>query len=151
MTNHKNLYIMKAILINLIGVLFLILIQHVVPQIYFITPLYLPILFLSVGLSLLKNSNLYLYMGFCFLLLSLTDLLIRLLGKGVSDDVGRGLVEGIFYITLVTTTLSLLFTKLKLRNNKKKLENSSVRLKFILLDILFVLICSLLTLLLYRA
>jgi hypothetical protein len=142
---------MKAILINTIGILVWIIIQHFVPPIYFITPIYIPLLFLLVGSSVAGYNNSNIYAGSCFVLLLTTDLLIKLYGKGVHDDVGRGLVELIFYITLVVVTIALILAGLKLGSQKRKLESEeNSNPKSVRINIVFILLASILTVVLYR-
>jgi hypothetical protein len=131
---------LKAFTISTLGILVSVLTGHFFPSdLLFITPLYIPLLFLLVGLFAAKEHNVNLYIGFCFILILLNDLLFRFFGGGTHDDVGRAICELVFYITLLTTTVSLLCVKLIKSNKMKKLEpGGELTLKTVLLDILFI-------------
>lgn len=142
---------MKAYLINIIGILFWVVIGHFFPSdSLFITPFYIPLLFLFVGLFLTKGTNMYLYIGFCFIMLLLNDLLFRFLGGGTHDDVGRAICELVFYITFSMTTLSLLIVKLITSNkNTKLIPGEKLTSKMILFDIIYVFLVSIVSLLFF--
>jgi hypothetical protein len=142
---------MKAYVINIIGILFWVVIGHFFPSdCLFITPFYIPLLFLFVGLLFCKETNMYRYTAFCFIMLLLNDLLFRFFGGGTHDDVGRAICEIVFYTTFSTTTLSLLIVKLIMSNKKSKLEPSGkLTPKIILVDILYIFSVSIVSLLFF--
>ena len=143
---------MKTIIINILGVFAWILIGHFFPSFsLMLTAFYLPILFLSVGLSMYKDINMYIYSAICFGLVLMQDYLFRLYGGGIHDDAGRALCEIVFYTTLTTVTIALLCLTIIVNNKMKKLRNENKlasQIKF--LNILFVFIFSLITFLLFR-
>jgi nitric oxide reductase large subunit len=112
------------------------------------TILYLPLLFLIVGIFIGKESNMYLYISSCFILLLLNDFLFRFFGSGTIDDADKGQYEIAFSLTVITTTVSLLYLKI-ITNNKLKID-AKQNLKLILSDILFVSCLSMAILFLFK-
>jgi hypothetical protein len=116
---------MKSILLTILGVLVWILIGHLFAPIAFaLTAFYLPILFVVVGFRYGKNTNIYIYTLLCFILILIHDYALRLYGSGIHDDASRGYCESAFYVTLLTSTISLLCFNIIVINKKNKQANT---------------------------
>jgi hypothetical protein len=128
---------MKAILITLLAVLTWVLVGYFFPTLSIsLTVFYLPILFVIVTLSI--ETNKYLYIAICFVLVLLNDYLFRIYGGGIHDDAGRALCELVFYTTLVTSTVTLIIIKI-IDSNAKLKSPRNFKVTQIVLDIVFVL------------
>lgn len=138
---------MKAISLNIIAVLLWVAIGHFFSSfVISLTAFYFPIIFIALAMTVGKKTHKYVYIIVCFILLLINDYLFRIYGGGIHDDAGRGICEIVFYATLTTSALSLLF--LKIIDSSKK-DNVKLAPK-IFIDILFIVLMSLATLLFFR-
>lgn len=138
---------MKAIIVSFLAILFWTLIGHLFSSFTIsVTAFYLPIIFISISVTIGKNINKYVYIGFCFALILFNDYLFRIYGGGIHDDAGRGICEIVFYLTLIISTPILLFIKIIDCINR----NEANFTKRIFLDVLFVLALSSITFIFFR-
>ena len=143
---------MKAIFVTLLAVLFWVLVGHFFSSFSIsITAFYLPIVFAVIAITIGKETNKYIYIAICFVLILLHDYLFRLYGGGIHDDAGRAICEIVFYATLVTSTITLLFLKIIHSSKRNELKPASkLNASKILLDVIFVLSLSIITILFFR-
>jgi hypothetical protein len=143
---------MKAIIAIILAVLFWVLVGHFFSSFSIsITAFFLPILFALVAFTIGKETNKYIYIAVCFILVLIHDYLFRLYGGGIRDDAGRGICEIVFYGTLITSTIALLIIKILESSKRSKLKSASKLNGIkILFDIIFVLGLSAVTLLFFR-
>ena len=117
---------MKAFLVNIIFIVFWTIVGHFVPiiNIGFVFIAF-PLLFILTHIFIKYKYSIYLIVPFCFLMILLNDYLFRIFGGGIHDDAGRGWCELIFYITLFTSTITILFivfTITESQNKKSKMQ-----------------------------
>lgn len=143
---------MKAIIAILLAVLFWVLVGHFFSSFSIsITAFFLPISFALVSFTIGKETNKYIYIAVCFILILLHDYLFRLYGGGIHDDAGRAICEIVFYVTLITSTITLLIIKILDSSKRSEMKSASKpNLVKMLFDIIFVLALSAITLLFFR-
>ncbi len=111
---------MKAILINIFFLLVWCVLGHYFPSIILIgTFVAFPTLFLFSLIVIRYNISSLIIIPFSYLLILLNDYLFRVFGGGIHDDAGKGWCELIFYLTLITTTLTMLIVGYKLAKENK--------------------------------
>ena len=139
---------MKAIVINITFLFIWTVIGHYFPSISLITTyLIFPIMFVLSAIVVRYNLSGFIVIPFCFLLIFANDYLFRLFGGGNHDEVGRGLCELSFYVTLFTTTIALGFV---MNICTKPKEQNVITNLYIIRNIGFVILISVLTLFIFR-
>jgi hypothetical protein len=134
---------MKAFFFTFLAVLFWALVGHFFSSFTIsTTAFYLPIIFIVIAVTIGKETNKFVYIGLCFMSILLNDYLFRLYGGGIHDDAGRGWCELIFYITLFTTTITMLYVAYTMIKEK---EQSKILLYFG-----YVIVCAFASYLLFK-
>ena len=125
---------------------------HYFPSVNLIfTFLIYPVLFIFSAYLFNYNFSGFVIIPFCFIMILVNDYLFRIYGGGLHDDAGRGWCELVFYLTLLTCTISLVFVMI----NCTKLVNASHGIKEVSFfqitrDLCFVLLLSLITLCIFH-
>lgn len=128
---------MNAIILNIFFVIVWTVLGHFFPSIVLIgTFLAFPLMIIITEIFIKYSSPLYFVIPFIFFLLLLNDYLFRIFGGGIHDDAGRGWCELSFYLTFITTSMSLFV----LTFNIWKVNNGFLQSK--LFNFILVLLCG---------
>jgi hypothetical protein len=110
---------MKAIAINILCAVIWSFLGHYLGIIsHFFSFIYFPFLFIVSAYFIKFKLNSVIVIPFCYSLIVLNDYLFRIFGGGIHDDVGKGLCDLIFNITILTTTISMFFVAYKITQSK---------------------------------